>query len=109
MTLEQALNQCMGKCTVSPARTSSVAVTLDAYPQCRGEGASKAAALRDVRAQYDFIQDCRAAWAIDDLLLREASAPTNLDIEVLGSLGCNSGDSIARPSHKSSEPAQTIG
>lgn len=75
LTLEDALDGCMGRYRFSGAHMVPVSVTLDDYPQCRGEGNSLADALRDARSQFSVIQDCRGSWVVGELLQGPSGAP----------------------------------
>jgi hypothetical protein len=54
-------------------KSENVVVTIAAYPQCRGTGKTISEALKAARQEWNFLHDCRAAWAVETLLDRTAS------------------------------------
>lgn len=70
--LEAALNRCLPRHEISVRATRvgdiSASVTLQDYPQCRGDGPTVVDALRTARQGYNHLLDCRAGWMIQAVL-----------------------------------------
>jgi hypothetical protein len=70
-SVERALNHCLPAFAVTLPRageSQDFVVTITAFPQCRGTGNSISEALSAARQEFNFLRDCRAAWAVEALL-----------------------------------------